>query len=126
MTLGETVWYRGKRAVIRAVYHHQQPPAVDLAVLDGETVYAADNVPPNKVSEDSGMNPKKNWVTTLMGSLALALTGLQIYSNPKILSDPTSGAQVVGQIVAGIGLIKAMDDKGDKAQLPKPQDPPKS
>ena len=48
---------------------------------------------------------QRNWKTTTAGILAIALAGLQIYTNPASLADP----QILGAIVAGIGLITAKD-----------------
>lgn len=47
----------------------------------------------------------KNWKTTLMGSLMLALAGFAVYNNPAAISD--TGVQ--GAIAGGVGLILAKD-----------------
>lgn len=48
---------------------------------------------------------KRNWITTLFGIFALAISGLQIYQAPAKALDPTTMAQVA----AGVGLIAAKD-----------------
>lgn len=60
-------------------------------------------------------NATRNWKTTLAGILALAMTGLSVYSNPALIQDPTTIAGIVG----GIGLIVAKDgDKGGTSAKP--------
>lgn len=59
-------------------------------------------------------NIKKNWKTSLTGVMVLAATGAQVYG--AISGDPTANAmnwtqvaQMLGQILAGGGLIVAKD-----------------
>jgi hypothetical protein len=60
-------------------------------------------------------NAKRNWKTTIVGILVLALSGFSIYSDPSKATDP----QTIAQIGGGIGLILAKDgDKTGTAQTP--------
>lgn len=54
-----------------------------------------------------GANPK----TTFAGIVSLLFAALQIYSNPKLLADPTMGPMIVGQVAAGLGMVFARDSK---------------
>lgn len=47
----------------------------------------------------------KNWKTTLMGSLMLALAGFKVYTNPASIGE----LGVQGTIAGGVGLILAKD-----------------
>ena len=49
---------------------------------------------------------RRNKKTTAAGIVALVLAGLSIWQNPQAAStDP----QVIGQLVAGVGLVLAKD-----------------
>lgn len=50
---------------------------------------------------------KKNWKTTLAGTLTLAATAYGIYANPAAALNP----QTVSAIAAGLGLIVAADSQ---------------
>lgn len=63
------------------------------------------------------MNAARNWKTTISGIMTLAFAGLSIWQQPASASDP----QVIGAIVAGIGLIAAKDgDKSGTSTVPRP------
>lgn len=57
-------------------------------------------------------NASRNWKTTLGGILTLVFTGLAVYNNPAMLSDPTGQAMILGGISAGVTGLLAKD--GDK------------
>jgi hypothetical protein len=54
-------------------------------------------------------NAKRNWKTTIMGILTLALLAFNVYKNPSVLSDPVQQAQLGASAAAGVGLIVAKD-----------------
>ena len=65
-------------------------------------------------------NAKRNWKTTILGILALALLAFNVYKNPSVLSDPVQQAQLAAAAAAGIGLIVAKDaDQTGTADQPK-------
>lgn len=65
-------------------------------------------------------NAKRNWKTTILGILTLALLAFNVYKNPSVLSDPVQQAQLGAAAAAGIGLIVAKDaDQTGTADQPK-------
>lgn len=65
-------------------------------------------------------NAKRNWKTTVMGILTLALLAFNVYKNPSALSDTTQQVQLGAGAAAGIGLIFAKDaDQTGTADQPK-------
>lgn len=48
---------------------------------------------------------QRNWKTTTLGIITLALTGLSIYSNPASAASPGT----IAGITTGMGLILAQD-----------------
>ena len=65
-------------------------------------------------------NAKRNWKTTLMGILTLAMLAFNVYRTPSVLADPAQQAQVAAGAAAGIGLIAAKDgDQTGPAGQPK-------
>lgn len=54
----------------------------------------------------------KNWETSTMGILMIALAGLRVYSSGNIDLDTT------GMIAGGVGLLRAKD--GNKTHSPNP------
>lgn len=62
------------------------------------------------------MKRPRNWKTTLAGLAVLALTGVQIASNPAaVLHERT--IETIVQSLIGIGLVKAADEN----QPPEPE-----
>ncbi|MGC9971349.1 MAG: hypothetical protein ABSE56_12250 [Bryobacteraceae bacterium] len=65
-------------------------------------------------------NAQRNWKTTVMGILTLALLAFNVYKNPSALSDPAQQVQLGAGAAAGIGLIVAKDaDQTGTADQPK-------
>jgi hypothetical protein len=65
-------------------------------------------------------NAKRNWKTSIMGILTLALLAFNVYKNPSVLSDPAQQALLGASAAAGIGLIVAKDaDQTGTADQPK-------
>ena len=56
-------------------------------------------------------NATRNWKTSILGGLLIALGMLQATEDPA--KNPNATEQTVGLIVAGIGLLAAKD--GDKS-----------
>jgi hypothetical protein len=54
-------------------------------------------------------NATRNWKTTILGILALAMLGFNVYKNPAVLRDPAQQAQLAASAAAGVGLIVAKD-----------------
>jgi hypothetical protein len=65
-------------------------------------------------------NAKRNWKTTIMGILTLAMLAFNVYRTPSVLADPAQQAQVAAGAAAGIGLIAAKDaDQTGTGEQPK-------
>jgi hypothetical protein len=65
-------------------------------------------------------NAKRNWKTTVMGLLTLALLAFNVYKKPSLLLEPAQQAQIGAGAAAGIGLILAKDaDQTGTADQPK-------